>query len=239
MREALDPKLVDIVEWKTNDGGRIKVREFVALSWVALARLDKELRGEVEFNPVSMYRNKGLCVSAYNSLMEKDSITAKTKGEIRELKSPAVKSAIGMMKDLPKLFDTVYQMFPDAYNSASQRFGGNSSVFIWDPKKSTDRDPKYLKAAPRTKFYQSEVTYDFPEGFVMPIVWALGELMENDKKGIVSWKVDPYDFLQKNLNKTMKVYYGMIQMASYDPQKVGKTNASYELVANDFRSRLR
>lgn len=238
IRESIDPKLAGEVEWKTNDGGRIKVRELIALSWVALSRLGPEVIGHTEFNPVSMYRNKGLCVTAFNALMEQDSITAKTKGEIRELTHEGVKSAIGMMRDLPRLFDKIYTMFPDAYNSASSGFGRINSVFIWDPKKSKDRDPKYLRTAPKTKFYQEEVTYDFPDGFIMPLVWALGELMVNNG-GLISWKVNPVDFLKKNLNQTMKVYYGMIQMASYDPQKVGKTTASYELVANDFRSRLR
>ena len=238
VREALDPQLVPHVEWKTNDGGRIKVREFIALSWVALARLDASTLKGTEFNPVSIYRNKGLCVTSFNTLLERDSVSEKTKGEIRELTNPVVKSAVALMRDLPGLYDTIYEMFPEAYKASSQRFGGISSVYIWDPKKINDRDPKYLKAPPKTKFYQKEVIYDFPDGFIMPVVWALGELMEM-KDGLLRWKVDPQVFLKRNLSDTLKVFYGMIQMASYDPQKVGKTNASYELVANDFRSRLR
>lgn len=31
---------------------------------------------------------------------------------------------------------------------------------------------------------------------------------------------------------------GMIQMANYDPQKVGKTAVCYFLAANDFKTRL-
>jgi hypothetical protein len=72
----------------------------------------------------------------------------------------------------------------------------------------------------------------------MPIVWALGELMEY-KDGEVNWKADATRFVKKNLAKTLDVYHGMIQMANYDPQKVGKTGSCYHLVANDFKSRLR
>ncbi len=32
IRDSIDPELVEQIEWKTNDGGRIKVRELVALS---------------------------------------------------------------------------------------------------------------------------------------------------------------------------------------------------------------
>jgi hypothetical protein len=35
----------------------------------------------------------------------------------------------------------------------------------------------------------------------------------------------PARFIRKNLAKTLKVFYGMIQMANYDPHKVGKAGA--------------
>jgi hypothetical protein len=237
IRESIDPELVDQIEWKTNDGGRIKVRELVALSWIALSRIEEEIPGKDEFSPVAMYRNKGACVAAYNTLMGSDEISQKAKGEIRELRNKAVKSAIGMLEDIPRLFDLVYTEFPEAYNEASPGFGRVSSVRIWEPAKVESSDPKYLSHPARTKFYRHECKYDFPDGFVMPLVWALGELMEY-KDGRISWKVDPSRFIKKNLAKTLKVYYGMIQMANYDPQKVGKTGACYYLAANDFKSRL-
>ncbi len=184
-----------------------------------------------------MYRNKGLCVAAYNTLMGSDEISERAKGEIRVLKNKAVKSAIAMVRDIPELFDLIYTEFPEAYNEASPGFGRVSSVRIWDPAKAESSDPKYLSHPAHTKFYRRECKYDFPDGFIMPLVWALGELMEY-KDGRVAWKVDPARFIRKNLVKTLKVYFGMIQMANYDPQKVGKTGACYYLAANDFGSRL-
>ena len=237
IRESIDPGLRDEIEWKTNDGGRIKVRELVALSWIPLSRIEDELPGKDEFSPVAMYRNKGLCVAAYNTLMGSDEISERAKGEIRELKNKAVKSAIAMLKDIPELFDLIYTEFPKAYNAESPGFGRISSVRVWEPAKSESGDPKYLSKPARTKFYRRECEYDFPDGFIMPIVWALGELMEY-KDGKVSWKTDPARFIKKHLPKTLKVFYGMIQMANYDPQKIGKTGACYFLAANDFKSRL-
>jgi hypothetical protein len=169
--------------------------------------------------------------------MESDKITEKAKGDIRELKHKGVKSAIAMLKDIPRLFDLIYSEFPKAYNDASPGFGRVSSVRIWDPTKADTGGPKYLSRPAATKFYHAECEYDFPDGFVMPLVWALSELMEY-KDGRVLWKTDPSRFIKKNLSKTLKVFYGMIQMAAYDPQKVGKTGACYFLAANDFKSRL-
>ena len=238
IRRSIDPALVEEIEWKTNDGGRIKVRDLVALSWIPLSKIDEELPGKNEFSPVAMYRNKGACVSAYNSLMESDLISQKAKGDIRELKHKGVASAIGMMRDIPRLFDMVYTEFPEAYNHASPGFGRVTSVRIWEPGKANSSDPKYLSHPARTKFYRTECKYDFPDGFIMPVMWALGELMEY-KSEKVAWTEDPVRFIKRNLARTLDVYYGMIQMANYDPQKVGKTAACYHLVAHDFKSRLR
>jgi hypothetical protein len=236
IRDSIDPELVDQIEWKTNDGGRIKVRELVALSWIPLSQIGEKIPGKDQFSPVAMYRNKGQCVAAYNTLMGSDEISERAKGEIRVLKNKAVKSAIALLRDIPDLFDLIYTEFPEAYNEGSPAFGRVSSVRIWDPSKVESTDPKYLSHPAHTKFYKRECKYDFPDGFIMPLVWALGELMEY-KDGKVGWKQDPARFIRKNLAKTLKVYYGMIQMANYDPQKVGKTGACYYLAANDFASR--
>jgi hypothetical protein len=242
LQAAIDPNLRNEVEWKTNDGGRIKVRELIALAWVPLSMLDASVLQKTEVNGVSIYRNKGACVSAFNTLMSKDHVSQKTKGDIRALSHEGVRSALSLMKEIPRLFDLLYNKFPEAYNNISPGFGRISSVRVWDPKKvpakGGARDPKYLPAAPKTKFYQEDCQYDFPDGFVMPLVWALRELMENSD-GIIRWKVDAEKFIDRYLDKTLEVFHGMIQLAGYDPQKVGKTAASYELISNDFRNRVR
>ncbi|MFA6984978.1 MAG: hypothetical protein WC213_02055 [Arenimonas sp.] len=240
IRDSIDPNLVSEVEWKTNDGGRIKARDLVALTWIPLSALPESLNlpGVNGFNPVNIYRNKGYCVSAFNTLMQSDEVSKKTKGDIRELHHPAVISAIGMMRDLPQLFDFVYGLFPDAYNDVSPGFGRISSVRIFENGKYNAKEKKYLAAPAKTKFYQADAKFDFPEGFIAPVVWALRELMEF-KAGELVWKTDPRKFLESNLRKFMQVYHGFISMANYDPQKVGKTNSTYQLACNDFKSRLK
>ena len=240
LRDALDRPLVEEVEWKTNDGGRIKARDLVALTWVPLSVLPEGLGlSEItSFNPVNIYRNKGYCVNAFNLLMQRDEVSQKTKGDIRELTNPAVKSAIKIMREIPELFDYVYTIFPDAYNDVSPGFGRISSVRIFEPGKYNAREKKYLATPPKTKFYQRDTKFDFPEGFIAPVVWALRELLEF-KEGTVVWKTDPKKFLDGNLRKFMQVYHGFIAMANYDPQKVGKTNSTYQLACNDFKARLK
>lgn len=243
IRDSLDPKLVPDIEWKTNDGGRIKVRDLVALSWVALSRLGdngENLPGVSDFDPVNIYNSKGSCVAALNDLMESERVSTKSKGDIRQLIHSGVESAFSIMKDLPRLYDLIYTEFPDAYTDAAPGgFGKIGSVFIWNPSKARSKEEKYLRKPPRTKFYRSECKYDYPDGFIMPLIWSLSELMEY-KNGLVRWKVgNPDKFVRENLKHILKVYQGMINLASYDPQKVGKTSSIYTLAANEFRSRLK
>lgn len=237
IRESIDELLVPQVEWKTNDGGRIKVRDLVALTWIPLSRIEEDLPGKSEFNPVNIYSNKGACTSAFNTLVESDEVSRRLKGDIREISHPGVKSAIRMMRDIPRLFDFIYAEFPEAYNEASPGFGRMNTVRVFDPNKTTANDPKYLSRPPRSKYYQHECKYDYPEGFMMPLVWGLGELMTYED-GEVKWRTSPDTFLKRNLKKTLEVFYGVIQLSTYDPQKVGKTQASYTLVANDFKNRV-
>lgn len=238
LKECLDESVAKEVEWKTNDGGRIKSRDIVSLAWVPLSRLNLEhLIGGSDFNPVNIYRNKGACTSMFNKVMETDTITMKRKGEVRELHNDTVKSALSLMKDLPWLYDVIYQEFPEAYNQASSGFGRIGSVRLFEQGKYKKGEKKYLKAKPLTRFYKKECKYDYPDGFIMPIVWALRELVEVEGTD-VRWKVDPEKFVREVLPKTLSVYYGFVQMANYDPQKVGKALASYQMVSNDFQSRL-
>ena len=60
IRESIDPRLVTEIEWKTNDGGRIKVRDLVALSWIPLSKVTENIPGKAEFSPVARTGTKGL-----------------------------------------------------------------------------------------------------------------------------------------------------------------------------------
>lgn len=238
IKESIDPVLIGDIEWKTNDGGRIKVRDLVALAWVALSRLQGDLPGVRDISPVSIYSSKGACVAAFNKLMASDMVTEQVKGGIRGLVHPGVRSAIALLKDLPRLYDQLYTSFPEAYNKVG-KFGKISSVYIFEAGRGRSRakeDERYLSKPPKTKFYRSQCKYDYPDGFIMPLIWALRELIKNED-GILSWQTPPDMFIEKNLAKTAEVYLSVIQLAGYDPQKIGKSAPSYQLAANDFGSR--
>jgi hypothetical protein len=231
IKAAIDPKLVEAVEWKSGDGGRIKVRDLVALAWIPLTVLQQRMKPKDDFNRVQIYSSKGACSSAFNDLVEMPEVSASTRGGIRSLIHVGVKSALTLLRDLPELYDLIYARFPEAYNTSSQGFGRISAVRMYVSGK---KGSKYLRSMAKTKFYQRQIEYDYPDGFIMPLVVGLRALME-ERDGQVRWKVDPRSFINEHLNEVVSSYYSAIQMADYDPQKVGKAMAAYNLAESAFR----
>jgi len=232
IKNSLDSMLRDQVIWKTNEPGRIPVRDIVALSWIPLSLL--ALPDSVsKITPVHLYSSKGKCMEAFVELMENPEISNYVSGHY-ELKNGKVASALTLIKDLPKLYDLIYSLLPDAYNQADGKFGRISAVKMYDPKKHKE-DPKagYLKKHPRTPFYDEEVVYQCPEGFITPLVYALSALIE-EKNGELTWKVDPYRFVKQNLSAVVKQYKGVLDLSQWDPQKVGKSVVSYSMAKQQF-----
>ncbi len=242
IRNNLDEVLRDQVEWKTNDGGRIKVRELVSLALIPISKLDGTKyppAAKVASSPNIIFSSKGQCVSLFNDLLEVDGVTTKVKGDIIKVEDESVGSALALMKDLPALFDLVYELLPAAYNKASPGFGRINGVKNFDPEKAKAGKEGYVRTRPKTRFYQREVDYGYGEGFIYPVVYGLSALLEV-KDGKLVWLVpDPKAFLAKHLPTLMKSYYSMISGMSYDPAKVGKSNGAYNLAYEMFKGSYR
>ena len=224
IKNSVDPSLKDFVEWKTNDGGRIKVRDLVAQSLIPLSCL-KDLDGadQITDNPSVIFSSKGQCVEAYNRIMNQEDVAPVKKGGIVEVEHEGVVSALALMKDIPMLFDHLYSALPGAYNAAGGKFGKIDSV-----KGETGG-----KATFKTPFYKQPTEYRFGEGFIYPLVYALKALIKNND-GKVEWRTDPRVFLEKNLVDIMKSYISLIQGMNYDPAKVGKNKGAYNLAVDLF-----
>ncbi|MEH3123028.1 MAG: hypothetical protein PGN16_13805 [Sphingomonas phyllosphaerae] len=220
IKAALDPALVTEVEWKTNDGGRIKVRELVALSLIPLSKIEIKETEQVRRSPTVIFSSKGQCVDLYDKLMAADGVAQETKGNIVEVVDPKVKSALALMKDMPRLFDLVYKLLPEGYNKAGGRFGKIDGVRM-------AADGKVLKS----HYYREPISYSYGDGFMYPLVFGLSSLMRNTDDG-VTWITDPDAFIKKNMPTIMKSFYAMIAGVNFDPAKVGKSGGAYNLACD-------
>lgn len=220
IKAALDETLVDQVEWKTNDGGRIKVRDLVALALVPLSRLEYKETEQVKRSPTVIFSSKGQCVDLYDKLMSEEGVARETKGNIVEVIDPKVKSALAMMKDMPLLFDLIYKLLPDGYNKAGGKFGKIDGVRM-------ATDGKVL----RSHYYRDPVGYTYGDGYMYPLVYGLTSLMKVTDDS-VQWITDPEVFIKQHMPAIMKSFYAMIAGVQFDPAKVGKSGGAYNLACD-------
>jgi len=232
-RKFLPPEIAERVEWKTNDGGDIKVRDLIALAWIplSLVELPKDDEGrQVEAPaPQNLYRNKGECVKLFDRLMGSPAVSKQTGGEYRhELHNTQVGSALALAAEIPVLYDRIYRMFPDAYNDGTGRFGGLTVV----------KQAKDLRTKPVTHFTNGPVSYSYPDGLIMPLVYGLKSLIERGPDGSLRWRIEPNLFLDECFQSIVKKYRVIMDAFRADPQKIGKNEGSYDLVLDAFETEL-
>jgi hypothetical protein len=230
LRRALPDNIAKLVEWKTNDGGEVKVRDLVALSWIPLSVI--ELPESVSTpSPAKIYSHKGECTKAFDTLMSDEAVSKPTGGEYtHELHNVIVGSALSVAAQLPALYDQIYRDFPDAYNDGGAgRFGRLTSVKL----------AKDMRTKPVSPFTKQSVAYSYPEGFIMPLVYGLRALMKRGDDGKLEWVVkNPSLFIQENLVTIVRKYRVIIEAFAGDPQKIGKNEGSYTLAADAFETEL-
>lgn len=228
VKHTLPSYISDNVEWKTNDKGTIKSADIIALALIPLSQLPNEVR-RIDVNLAKIYNSKQYCVETFREILEGDG-NGLWKGQTYELTNSLIKSALDLVPDIVETYDYVYKKFPDAYNAAGGSFGRINGVRIYDP--THNKDKKYSKKPFSTKFTGNECDYSYADGFIIPIVVGLRELIEVDStNGSLYWKYNPIKFLDANFSKILGMYSAIIRATNWDPQKIGKDKGSYEIVA--------
>ena len=218
LREIIDPVLTESVEWKSGTSGHIKPRDLVMLALIPTSLVSPELG--VEINPTTLYSSKGQCLKWYSSICEHKDVSKTTPDSKIKLVNPLIKNAFKIGMQFIDIYEELYLLFPEKYNEVSPGFGR-----IKLGKKKINRPCK-------TKFYRKPSEFNYPDGFLIPILWGMRALLEVDGEEI-KWKVDdPIVFLNDHLESIMRVYHGMIKNANYDPQATGKDSSCYHLLTD-------
>lgn len=227
LREQVPADIAKRVEWKSNDGGDVKVRDIVALSWIPLAVATLP-DGVTPPRTADIYSGKGKCSMAFDALMEHPEVSTQTADGTFELHNVAIASALKIAGDMPALFDQLYAAFPGAYNRNQGSFGLLRAVTPADK----------LKSKPRTPYGKSNSAYRYPDGFIVPLAVGLRALLKSDADGALAWKTDPAKFIDKHLDEIVRKYKVLIQAFGGDAQKIGKNDGSYTLALDAFETEL-
>lgn len=72
----------------------------------------------------------------------------------------------------------------------------------------------------------------------MPLIYGFQALMERiEVNGTtkIQWSEAPWEFIEKNMDKIVAKYKGMIDTCEFDPQTVGKKGQSYISALDAFK----
>lgn len=227
LRKHVPAHIAKRVEWKSNDGGEIKVRDLVAFSWIPLSMVQLP-SGVSAPRPADIYSGKGKCSTAFDTLMEHQDASTKLADGTHELHSTIIGSALVIAGELPELIDTIYAEFPLAYNRTGGSFGLLRAV----------TPAKDLRTKPTTPFGKTAVGYRYPDGFIVPLVYGLKALLEIEADGRIKWTTDPKLFLARHFDEIVRKYKVLIQAFGGDAQKIGKNEGSYSLAHDAFETEL-
>lgn len=216
LKAHIDPNIVDSITWKDNVTGKeedgvnkhIKREDIVALALIPFIALQRKglLDASIpNINPSIIYNSKAKCIEIYSTIIE----------HYKEKLPKVIENALSLMKDIPRYYDLAYNKFPDAYNSYSPGFGRILAV-----KKVNDGGKKA-----KTKFYQWDSDYKYPDGFILPFICSLAELIQIEDNGNVRWSTNIERLIDKDSMYQMLI--GTIKDNHYDPVKVGKSSAAY------------
>lgn len=221
-----NPALYDRIEWKTNEGGDIKVRDIVSLAWIALrhAPVAKDSDGKpIEPpSPVKMYSGKEDPLRRFERYMTSSDVSIATSDYTVDLRNPKVYAALKLTTDIPSLYDYIYEKFPSLYNAANGSYGSITAVKKLNASKT-------VKVTP---FGGKTVDKASPEGFIMPLVYGLHILVDPET---LTWRTDPNQFLEQNLPAIVKRYAELFQPLGWNPQTIGKSLMSYTTVEDSYK----
>ena len=216
--------------WKSGDAGITKSEDVIAMADIPLYFLQEngllpEDAKVKKFNRVSLYSQKGQCISFFNEVIKHPLFSEEEKGKFI-LRSSLIKSALSMTEDIMKLFDQLYINFPSLYN----KNGSFGRIVEVKNKKS------------KVRFLSTDETsdYTYPDGYIYPLISGVIRLMYYDKEtNTVKWRINPSsnEFQVRDLN--LMKYTGWIKQLDYNPQKVGKTNLMYMEADEVFDSYLK
>lgn len=223
-----DSKMASRVEWKSNytegeDVKPIKVRDLVALAWLPLSVLveNEIISTEKQFSPTSIYSSKSKVSGMYDDLFLDEKIAKRLDDGKYILTSPAVKSALELLCDLPYLYDYLFLNMSTAAGNVA-RLNGYAAV-----KKVSTLSP----------YTQQKASFKMPDGFIVPLFYGLTTLMMVKKKKVV-WITEPKKFLEEQLPEIMSGYMLAIEGGQKDPQKIAKSELSYRVAKQQFKFSL-
>jgi len=195
--------------YKQNDVQRIDVSDI--LSILNLFNIEKYPTDKLSPLPIISYSGKKSCVDSY--------INESKNHEDDQTKNPYYKMK-KIMPDIAKLYDELELKMPSFYkgdSSGVKKYGAITGVAMVKPGKE-----KY-----KSKFYEHEMDYSTPNGFIYPILGAFRALVV-EKDGFYDWVQNPFEVLDALGKELVASTIQLSRDLGNNPNATGKNNGLWQ-----------
>ncbi|MEW4425903.1 AIPR family protein [Paenibacillus pabuli] len=189
------------IAYKENEDKPIDVME--VLSVLYMFNLDSF--PETDNVPVSAFSGKQACTKAYINAFD-ENIADQTKNPYYKMRS--------VMADLFKLYDLVECKMERKYREAH-------STGAYGRTKGVEVGGFY------SKYYNNQIEYRSPKGFIIPIVGAFRALLQ-ESEGDYSWKADPFDIFEEIGKELVTETVERSRTLGNNPGAVGKDSGHWK-----------
>lgn len=191
------------VYFKENDEGDIDVADILAI--LNLFNIDKY--PGIDSFPTNSYSRKKQCIDLYIA-------SHKELGE--SMKNPYVKM-IPVMNDFFRLYDKLEVNIGEYYRSQSPtgRYGLVKGVSVQKGKSF------------KSKFYDNDMEYSSPTGFLYPILGAFRALLK-EEEGKYQWIKDPFATMDKVGKDLVYTTVDRSRTLGNNPQSTGKDTGNWQ-----------
>lgn len=196
-----------------NENKRIDIMDIMTL--INMFNIDKYPNTRMDSWPIISYSSKAACLKAY--LDEYD----KYESQGNPTANPFYKMK-GLMPDIIRLYDHLERYMPKYYKGDStdiKRYGSITGVYLVKEGK-----PKF-----KSRFFNRDMDYLTPNGFLYPIVAAFRSLIDEDETSqMYKWKMDPVVVLDKMGNLLVTNTVQQSRELGNNPNATGKSASLWQ-----------
>lgn len=200
-----DERFFNDISYKQNDVKRIDVADILAI--LNLFNIDRYPTDKLNSLPIASYSSKKSCSDYY--------IGEHKHHELDQTANPYYKMK-NIMPQITKLYDELERRMPEFYKGESmgvKKYGLITGVSM--VKQGKDRY--------KSKFYEYEMDYSSPNGFLFPILGAFRALVR-EKDGKYEWIVDPINVLDELGSSLVASTIQMSRDLGNNPNATGKNS---------------
>lgn len=197
------------ISYKENENKRIDVSVLLAI----LNLFNINRYHDMKNYPINSYNSNKQCVDIYINESKSNENTIHL--------NPYVKMK-PIMVDIIKLYDMLESNMAKFYkgeDSGIKKYGAITGVITRKPGK-----PKF-----KSKFYQTDMEYISPNGFIYPVLGAFRALV-HEEDGVFKWKSDPFKILDEVGSVLVGNTIEMSRSLGNNPNATGKNTNLWQVL---------